>query len=437
MAKAPKWDTEIERIVLSHMLEKPEALITGIDKFKYSDFISKDNRRIFEGLVRMENNDEAIDFISLTQELLGEVNPVYVTELLEIRDLEVSTEFAWKRDFEILEARNTRIRLYKMAADVGKIAKDGKKDPEEALKVAEQALTDIEKSDTRKEVKHIAEVAIEYFSDLEELIANPDKNTRGIDTGYYELDKKMGGFVDGTLVIIAGRPSMGKSAFALNIGLKISARNMGVALFSLEGPEKEVMNRATAIYTGIESNRINQGAINIQNELPQIQDACSRISDLPFFIDDTPKISLVELRRKMRRLKFKHPEIKVMIVDYLQIMEYELGISKNEALGWLTAGLLKIAKDLGIVAIVLSQLNRDCEKRTDKRPMLSDLRESGAIEQDAHQVLFLYRDEYYYQEKSKWPGIAEILIAKNRNGEAGIREKMKFEPAILKFSERG
>ena len=436
MAKAPKWDTEIERIVLSHMLESSEALIAGIDKFHYSNFIKKEHRRIYEALVRMENNDEEIDVISLSEELKGEVSAIYVTELLEVKDLEVTSPTVWKRDFQMFESRNLRIRLFKMAAEVGNIAKDKKKDPELALKAAENGLTEIEKADTRKEVRHIGEVTLEYFAELEELMANPDKNTRGIDSGYYSLDKKLGGFTDGTLVVVAGRPSMGKSAFVLNLALKISMRNIGTAFFSLEGPEKELVNRAASITTEIAANRINQGAINIKKELPKIQEACSTISQLPLFVDDTSKLSLIELRRKVRRLKFKHPDLKVIIVDYLQIMAYELGVSKNEAISWLTAGILKIAKDLDLVAIVLSQLNRDCEKRTDKRPMLSDLRESGAIEQDAHQVLFLYRDEYYYQEKSKWPGIAEVLIAKNRNGNAGIRERMNFRPEILKFEER-
>lgn len=438
MAKGPNWEPEIERITLGHMLLTPAALVVAVDKFKYSDFTKEENRRIFEAMLRMENNDETLDLITLTQELMGIVSPVYITELYDITNYTLDQSgLDWKKHFEIFEARNLRMRLFNMASDIGKLAKNGKTDPEAILKRAEEALTNIEQMDNRKEARHIGDIALEYYADIEDLMANPEKNTRGIDTGFYEFDKKIGGFVEGTLVIVAGRPSMGKSAFVLNIALNIAKRNIGVSFYSLEGPEKEIMNRAASVYTQIDSNRINQGGVNRQTELPQIQEACSKISQLPIYIDDTPKISLVELRRKMRRLKFKHPEIKVMIVDYLQIMEYDTSVNKNEALSFITGGILKIAKDLGIVAIVLSQLNRDCEKRTDKRPMLSDLRESGAIEQDAHQVFFLYRDEYYYQDKSKWPGIAEILISKNRNGPAGKREKMNFKPETLTFTERG
>ncbi len=445
MAKVPKWDVEIERVVLGIMLESAtkdkgsEELIYACDNFKPSDFIEPDNRKIFEAFIKMENNDEKIDLITLSGKLWEKVSGAYITKLCEISEIyRLENGSNWSKHFEVFEKRNLRIKLYNLSINIATVSKNPEVEPEKAIEIIDQTIHEIENPSEKNEVKHISEIAVEYYSEIDEFLNNPEKNTKGIDTGYYNLDKKICGFQPKTLVIIAGRPSMGKSAFVLNLAMKFSRRNLGVAFFSLEGPGKEIMGRMTSIFTKIEATRINTGAINKDRELAQIKDACAKISEFPLYVDETANLSVVELRRKMRRLKLLHPEIKVMIIDYLQIMGYEIfgNMNTSTAIGIITKNILAIAKELDIVAIVLSQLNRKCEDRSDKRPIMADLRESGSIEQDAHQILFLYRDEYYYREKSKWPGIVEVLIAKNRNGGAGQRAKMMFEPAFLTFSEK-
>ena len=265
-------------------------------------------------------------------------------------------------------------------------------------------------------------------------LSERDGELNGVTTGFTELNKMLSGFQPTDLVILAARPSMGKTALALNFALHAAHAGVGVGVFSLEMGRGQLVNRLLCSEGRINATHVRKGTLTRDDEWPRLREAADSLYKLPIFIDDEAALTLSQVRSKARRVKAEHPEVGLFVLDYLQLMQGSGGPkeSREQAISNISRGLKGLAKDLNVPFLALAQLNRGVESRTDKRPMLSDLRESGAIEQDADVIMFIYRDEYYRKEQSDDPGVAEVLIAKHRNGATGT-VKLAFKGEYLLF----
>jgi replicative DNA helicase len=292
-------------------------------------------------------------------------------------------------------------------------------------------MLDVGHDERQKEFRSIHDV---LDTELEKLhrLSQDQTSLTGVRSGYTKLDELTGGFQNGNLVVIAARPSMGKSALVTNIAENAAIQHgVGVALFSLEMSEAELAQRFIASQANIKGEELRKGRVD-ERRWPKILQACQRLSDAPLYIDDSSGTGLLEIRAKARRLASQQ-DLGLIIVDYLQLMHADERVeSRVEQVSQMSRGLKLLARELDVPVIALSQLNRGVEARTDKRPILSDLRESGAIEQDSDLVMFIYRDEYYNPEETEEPGIAELIIAKHRNGPID-RVKLVFRSEFPKF----
>ena len=299
---------------------------------------------------------------------------------------------------------------------------DQTEDVEDIMNVAEKKIFDIMQNKNTKGYTPIKDVLVGTFAELERLY-NQKGYITGVETGFTDLDYKTSGFHKSDLIIIAARPAMGKSAFVINIATHAAANNnVPVVIFNLEMSKEQVANRILCSEAMVDGNKIRTGKID-DNEWIKLANASGRLAEAPIYIDDTPGISITEIRAKCRKLKLEK-DIGLVIIDYLQLVQgsgkKSVG-SREQEISEISRSLKILAKELNVPVIALSQLSRGAEKRDDKRPMLSDLRESGAIEQDADIVMFLYRDDYYNQDSEK-KNIAEVILAKHRGGSTGTVE---------------
>ncbi|MEN9275561.1 MAG: replicative DNA helicase, partial [Gloeomargarita sp. GMQP_bins_5] len=302
---------------------------------------------------------------------------------------------------------------------------------EQVLDQAEQQIFAVCQNQPRQELVSTAEMVSTIWHEIEQ--RSEDMLPPGITSGFYDLDALTQGFQRSDLIIVAGRPSMGKTSFCLNIARNIAATHrLPVALFSLEMSKEQLVYRLLASEARIESTRLRTGRI-AEHEWPQLNQAISTLAQLPIFIDDSASATVMEIRSKCRRLLAEQGNLGLVLIDYLQLMDSGGSGSENRVLelSRMTRGLKTLARELQVPVIVLSQLSRGVEHRTNKRPMLSDLRESGSIEQDADVVIMLYRDEYYHPDTPE-RGIAEAIIAKHRNGPTGVA-KLLFDAHLTQF----
>jgi len=414
-----KADREIERIILFHMFNTSEALLDSIEHFSADDFLVEDNKKIFRVMVELEQEGITVDLITVTERLFGIVNPVYITELYEISDI-VSTEF--QQHFDVFKKRNTKIKLFKISNHIQKQIANPEQDLDEILSSVESQLLDMSGISKGQEIESMSELSLKYYDEIMAKVQAPEKHSTGLLTTFPAFDRVVS-MNPGDLVVCAGRPSMGKTAFYLNIMKNFAEQNIESASFSIEMSKAQLVNRLAANMAKIDSKAIKRGVMNAE-ELQRFQNAMSKMHMFLIHIDDSAVVTAFDLRRKIRRLKIKYPHLKAVFIDYLQILQYDKS-NENAALGEITSMLKRVAREFDVVIFLLSQLNRECEQRKDKRPLMSDLRGSGSIEQDADIVLFLYRDEYYYP-KTPDIGIAECIVAKNREGDAGCFHKYQF-----------
>jgi replicative DNA helicase len=308
--------------------------------------------------------------------------------------------------------------LIEAGSEIADMAYRRERTPAELIDRAEQLVFSISQSRTSEEFLPISELISESFSELEKIMSE-GRRTSGVETGFRRLDDLITGFQPANLVILAARPSMGKTAFALNLARNIAVdQGKGVAIFSLEMSRMEMVQRILCSEARVDSHRLRHGELQA-SEWAKLTQACTPLYTAPMFIDDTASISLMEIRAKARRLKAKEKNLGLVIVDYLQLMVGDAGMeNRQQEISRISRGLKILARDLHVPVLALSQLSRQVEQRAGNRPLLSDLRESGAIEQDADLVLFIYRDEVYNKE-SQDKGIAEIIVGKQRNGPIG------------------
>ncbi len=334
----------------------------------------------------------------------------------------------------LVKGKSALRRLIGAAKSITEAAYAQTQDVNEVLDEAEQAILSIRESTARKGIlslRELSNIAVEKYMAL---IENKNAVT-GIASGFSDLDRLTAGFQPGELIVIAARPSMGKTAFTLNIAAHVGIEEkMPVAFFSLEMGAEQLFNRLIGAYAEIDLSRLRSGFIQAE-DYNRLTQAAGHLAEAPMFVDETPTLSIGDLRNKARRLVHQHG-VKIIIIDYLQLMSAPHRFeNKAVEVGEISKGLKSIARELSIPVIALSQLNRGVESRTDKRPMMSDLRESGAIEQDADVIAFLYREEYYLREKTPEDrkNTAEVIIGKNRNGPTG-QLLLRFDNKYTKFS---
>ena len=420
LGKVPPHDIEAEQAVIGSMLTDKEAVTSCIEVLKEEDFYREDNKAIYSAILNLYNRAEPIDIITVKSELesMGKFEQVGGLEYLAELPEKVPTTANAIKYIKIVEEKSELRRLIKTANEIIELGYDPTEDVSDIMENAEKKIFNLMQDKNQKGYSPIKDVLVESFNKLEELY-NRKQHITGVPTGFAELDYKTAGLHGSDLILIAARPAMGKSAFALNIAANAALKaNVPVAIFSLEMSKEQMVNRILCSEAMVDSNKVRTGKLE-EEDWAKLAGAIGPLSDSNIFIDDTPGISVMEIRAKCRKLKLEK-NIGLVVIDYLQLVQgsnKRIG-SREQEISEISRSLKILAKEINVPVIALSQLSRAVEQRPDHRPMLSDLRESGAIEQDADIVMFLYRDDYYNQESEK-KDIAEVIIVKHRGGSLG------------------
>lgn len=432
--KLPPQNLEAEIAVLGSMLLDREAIGKAVEQLEASTFYSDTHRKIFQAIIKLYDSNEAVDIVTLIEELkkgnvLDEVGGSgYITELANSIPTAANIEHYSK----IVREKYLLRRLINTATQIVTESFESSNEVDEMLDKAERLIFDIT-SDRRREItiSEIKDIVKETIETIDRLYQRKE-NITGIPTGFHDLDTRTAGFQKSDFVVLAGRPSMGKSALAISI-LEYAGvmQKIPCAYFSLEMSKDQLVQRMLCSIAKVDAHRVRTGFFS-QTDWPKLVDAAGKLSESPIFIDDTPGLSSLEIRAKARRLKSRH-DIQLLVIDYLQLMRGLSGSeNRQQEISEISRSMKALARELNIPLIAVSQLSRAVEQRTDHRPQLSDLRESGAIEQDADVVMLLLREEYYNPtEENK--GIAELIIAKQRHGPVGT-VKLTFLPEYTRFS---
>lgn len=423
LAKIPPHDIDAEQAVLGSMLTDKDAVNAAMETLKEDAFYREDNRAIYQAIINLYSKSEPIDIITLKDELesMDKFEQVGGYEYLASLPDKVPTTANVQKYIKIVEEKAILRNLIKTANEIIELGYDPAEDVEDIMDNAEKKIFDIMQSKNQKGYTPIKDVLVESFTKLEELY-NRKQHITGVPTGFVELDYKTAGLHGSELILVAARPAMGKTAFALNIATNAALRgNAPVAIFSLEMSKDQLVNRILCSEAMVDSNKVRTGKLE-EDDWVKLAGAIGPLSESEIYIDDTPGISVMEIRTKCRKLKMEK-NIGLVVIDYLQLVQgsNKRQASREQEISEISRSLKILAKEINVPVIALSQLSRAVEQRPDHRPMLSDLRESGAIEQDADIVMFLYRDDYYNKESEK-KDIAEVIIAKQRGGQTGTVE---------------
>lgn len=435
ISRIPPHSVESEQSILGSIILDKDAIITVAETINPSDFYKEAHKIIYESMLNLNSNNEPIDLITLIEELrkeghLDNVGGIsYLTSLSTI----VPTTSNVKYYANIVKEKSVMRQLIKASNEIINLGYDASTDVQEILEKAEKNIFDISQEKASDDIQPINLVLQDTFDMIERLCTEKSEVT-GITTGFVDLNKKINGLQRTDLILLAARPAMGKTAFSLNLVQNAALKgDASVAVFSLEMSKEQLVQRMLSAQSNVELSKIKTGNLG-ESDWPRIIDAMAVLSEANIFIDDTPGIKISEIRSKCRRLKIEKG-LDLILIDYLQLME---GEGKNEnrqqEIAKISRSLKILAKELDCPVIALSQLSRSPELRKDHRPILSDLRESGSIEQDADIVMFLYRDEYYHDDSEK-KNIGEVIVAKNRHGETGSVELVWFGQ-VQKFADK-
>lgn len=417
--RIPPQNVEAEQAVLGAMLLSHDAVIVAMEKLQSQDFYRDVHRIIFEAMEHLHRENKEIDVITLPDELkrmkkLDDVGGLeYVLNLPNLVGSAANIEYYANIVAEKALARN----LISTCTELTTEAYDGQKETEALLDDAERRILQLSDTKNRGDFASVGAVVEVTLDKITKLYENKAGLT-GLPTGFRDLDRMTSGLQPSDLILVAARPSMGKTAFTLNIAQNVGVRqHKTVAFFSLEMSQEQLVQRLLCQIAHIDSQKLRTGQLNSDEEWTRLTDACDKLYESPIYIDDTPGISVAEMRSKARRLKSEHG-LDLIIVDYLQLMQGRNAESRQQEISEISRSLKALARELKVPLIALSQLSRSVENRQNKRPMLSDLRESGALEQDADIVSFLYREDYYDKETEN-QHITEVILAKHRNGPVG------------------
>ena len=423
LGKVPPNDTEAEQAVIGSMITDKDAVIAAVEVLKEEDFYREDNKIIYSAILNLYNRNEPIDVITLKSELsaMGKLDAVGGLEYIASLPDKVPTTANAIQYIKIVEEKSTLRNLIKTANELITLGYDPTQEVEDIMDSAEKKIFEVMQRKNQKGYTSIKDILVDTFTELEQLY-NKKQHITGVPTGFADLDFKTSGLHPSDLILIAARPAMGKSAFALNIATNAAVRaNVPVAIFSLEMSKEQMVNRILCSEAMVDSNKVRTGTID-DDEWTKLAAASGELSESQIFIDDTPGISVMEIRAKCRKLKLEK-NIGLVVIDYLQLVKgtnKKVG-SREQEISEISRSLKILAKEINVPVVAISQLSRAPEQRPDHRPLLSDLRESGAIEQDADIVMFLYRDDYYNEDSEK-KNIAEIILAKHRSGSTGTVE---------------
>ncbi len=432
LGRIPPQNIEAEQSVLGSMLLDKEAIPVIMEILKSDDFYREDHKEIFEAVTDLFDKGEPIDLITVSEQLKlrGTLDGIggleYVTNLANA----VPTTANARHYAKIVEEKSTLRRLIKVSSDVVNMGYEASEELSYVIDRAEKGIFDVLQKRTSQGYSCIKDVLVDTFNRLEELYNNKGYIT-GIPTRFADLDYKTAGLQNSDLILIAARPAMGKTSFALNIASNVAIyAKIPVAIFSLEMSKEQLVNRMLCSEAMVDSQKMRTGKLE-DEDWKKVARALGPLSEAPIYIDDTPGISIMEIRAKCRRLKLEK-NLGLILIDYLQLMQ---GRGKNDSrqqeISEISRSLKILAKEINVPVVTLSQLSRAPEARAEHKPILSDLRESGAIEQDADIVMFLYREDYYNPETEK-KNIAELIIAKHRNGSTGTIE-LKWRGEYTKF----
>jgi len=440
--KVPPQAVDLEEAVLGAMMLEKDAVTAVIDILKPEMFYKEAHTKIFKAIHQLFEKSEPIDILTVTHELksTGELEmiggPYYITMLTSRIASAANVEYHAR----IIQQKFIQRQLIKISAEIIKDAYEDTTDVFNLLDKAEQNLFSVSETNLRRNYEDMPSLIKQAIADIESA-RNSDSHFRGVPSGYTDLDRITSGWQKSDLIILAARPSMGKTALALSIAKNIAVdHEMPVAVFSLEMSAVQLVTRLISAETEIPAGKLKQGEL-ADHEWHQLNSKINNLSGAGIFIDDTPALSIFELRAKCRRLKQQH-DIQMVFIDYLQLMSGggEGKGNREQEISKISRSLKALAKELDIPVLALSQLSRQVESRpgTSKRPILSDLRESGAIEQDADLVMFIYRPEYYkideFEDGTPTDSLAEIIIAKHRNGAVGD-VRLKFIKHLAKFED--
>ena len=435
LRRQPPQSLEAEQAVLGSILIDSRCITDVVGILTPDDFYLKQNREIFETIYTMFNFSQTIDPVTVLDKMkeLGlyrDTSRDYILQLMEITPTAANVV----RYANIVREKAMLRGLAQASSSISEMVQEEVGTAAEMLESAEKKIYALRKGERGDSLEHVGTILYKVFDRLNEL-ALSDSAIPGMSTGLRDLDAKINGLNNSDLLLVAARPAMGKSAFALNIGLNVSKKyNKTVAIFNLEMSREQLVMRLLANEAFIDSKKLATGKLS-EEEWSKLCLASASLSQADIRIDDNPSITVAEMNAKCRRLD----NLGLVIIDYLQLMQgsgYGKGAGDNrvQVVGEISRALKIMAKELNVPVLCLSQLSRAVESRTDKRPILSDLRESGAIEQDADSVMFLYRDEYY-NENSEDKGVAECIVSKNRHGEVGT-VKLQWIPQYQTFTDR-
>ena len=424
---------EAEQSVIGSMIMDREAIVVASELITGEDFYNKQYGILFETMVELNDAGSPVDLVTLQNKLKEKDVPPEVSSLEFVRDLitAVPTSANIKYYANIVAEKATLRRLIRLNEEIANTCYAEKESLEYILEDTEKRVFQLVQKRTTDDFVPVRQIVMNAMDKIETAAKNKGSVT-GIPTGFIDLDYRTAGMQPSDLILVAARPSMGKTAFELNLAQYMAfKKDMTVALFSLEMSKEQLVNRMFSLESNVDAQKLRTGQLNDQ-EWERLIESAGTIGKSKLIIDDTPGISIAELRSKCRKYKLEH-DLKIIMIDYLQLMSGSgRSESRQQEISDISRSLKALARELNVPVVALSQLSRAVEQRPDHRPMLSDLRESGAIEQDADVVMFLYRDDYYNHDSLE-KGISEVIIAKQRNGPIGT-VKLAWLPEYTKFA---
>ena len=435
LGKVPPHDVEAEQAVLGCMLTDRDSVISAIETLKKESFYREDNKMVFEAIVNLYSKSQPIDLITVKAELteLGNIERVGGIEYLAGLTEKFTTSANVEKYIRIVDEKAVHRSLIQTANELVALGYDETEEVDNIMDMAEKKVFDLSSKKNVKGYSPLKNVLLESYGKLEELY-NSNGKLSGTTTGFIDLDNRTSGLHDSDLIIVAARPAMGKSAFAINLATNAALKaKKGVIIFSLEMSKEQIGNRILCSEAMVDSNKLRTGQLE-DDDWTKLASTLGRLSEAPIYIDDTAGISIMEIRAKARKLHIEKG-IGLIVIDYLQLIQGSgsRNASREQEISEISRSLKVLAKELNVPVVALSQLSRSVEKRDDKRPMLSDLRESGAIEQDADIVMFLYRDDYYHPDSEK-KNVSEVILAKHRGGSTGTVD-LAWLPSYTKFTD--
>ncbi len=430
--RLPPQNLDAERSTLGAMFLDKEAIYRAMEILRPDDFYKDAHRYIYQTVLELTNKGEPVDLVTVSEALrqkkrLDEVGGIaYLTELANA----VPTAAHIEHYAQIVEEKSLLRQLIRSAGEIMAAGYDAERDAEEIIDAAERNIFAITNRRTRRDITSLKQILIDAFEQIERLYETRGSVT-GVPTGFPDLDRLTAGLQPSDFIILAARPSMGKTTFALNIAQNAAVHlKIPVIIFSLEMSKEQLAVKLLCAEAGVDNQRIRTGNL-LEEDWPRLSHALGRLSEAMIFIDDSPSISALEVRAKARRIKAEYG-LGLIIVDYLQLMQSRHRLeNRQQEVSEISRSLKALARELSVPVLAISQLSRAVEQRTSKKPSLADLRESGSLEQDADLVCFLYREDYYDPETEK-KNITELIVAKHRNGPTGTVEFL-FQKEFSKF----